>query len=199
MAKSKTATPAAAAAPAKEKAPARAAAPAPAPNVSDKFGMLLLVLILLMLIGNLVVWSMAGAKRNGVTVFGTGMGMPTIAEYDSQVTGARVMSYSSTGMLGRLPGSVDTAVINQGSANGVRVGDVFVPATIDAKYFAEFSVTHVSEGSCIATIVTNLDLRQIADDKASGVLVNEIKPESSALNRKWSNQGVRSKIVALGN
>jgi len=192
MAKSKPAPSPAA----KDKArPAQAAAPAP--NVSDKFGVLLLALVAIMLIANVVVWGMAGAKRNGVSLFGTGAFLPTAAEYDAASQQARVMSYASTGFLGREAGDVDSAVINQGRRDGVRVGDVFVPSGLDPKFFVEFTVIKVGESSSVATIVTNMNLSQITDAQATGVLVNEVKPEATAITRNWAGQKVRSRVSPL--
>jgi hypothetical protein len=184
---------------AKDKAPAAARAPKPAaPNITDKFGLLLLVLVLLMLVGNFVVWGMAGWQRNGVTLFNSGMFAETAAEYDARVPQARVISYQSTGIFGRLPGQVDMAVINRGSADGVRVGDVFTPLGLDGKYFAQFSVTDVAEASCTAVIATNLLLEQDSPAGTAGLLVNEVKPDSTPLERKVKGQEVRNKIVPLG-
>lgn len=182
---------------AKEKAPARPAKPA-APSITDKFGVLLLVLVLLMLVGNFVVWGMAGWQRHGVTLFNSGMFSETTAEYDARVPQGRIISYLATGTVGRLPGQIDMAVINRGAADGVRVGDVFTPQSIDGKYFAQFSVTDVSEASCVAVVVTNLLLDQQSNDPAAGLLVNEVKVDSTPLERKAAKQEVRNKLVPLG-
>lgn len=172
-----------------------AGAPPPAQAVTDKFGLMLLVLVAILLIANIVVWNSAGVKHAGVTIFGTGMGAAAAADYNQEVPQGQLMSYAASGQIGQRPGQIDTAVINRGSHNGVRVGDVFTLSSAagfdTAKYFVEFSVYHVDDASCRAHIITNMSL-DVASDNASVVrLVDQVKPESTTVRRTWTDQRVR--------
>lgn len=173
---------------------AAAAAPKPvAPNITDKFGLMLLVLVTLFLIANLVVWGKVGADRHGLGVLGTGLFKKTSTEYDNQARQGKILSHAATGTIGLRAGEVDTVVINQGSADGVRVGDVFTPSSPSyntAQIDFEFCVYHVTPGSCLAHIRTNASL-----DKAN---IDSLVAVDTNVSRTWAKQEVRKAVFGLG-
>jgi hypothetical protein len=174
-----------------------AGAPPPGQAVTDKFGLMLLILVAVLLIANLVVWNAASVNRAGISLLGTGMGIPATVEYNSQVPQGKLMSYAASGRIGQRPGQIDTAIIDRGRLDGVRVGDVFVPSQTDfdtQKHFVEFAVYEVDDSSCRAWVITNMSLDQTSDDAETVRVVDRVKTETT-VRRNWADQRVRSVVT----
>jgi|GEM_PF-4811930 len=179
------------------------------PVQRDKFGLFLLLMVFMALVGCIVVWDMNAQGVDAAMIF-----KPNPEEYRIS---AQVISYQSQSSIGldradggmgsltEMAGEVDVVVLNKGSLDGVRVGDIFRPAQINTssgtpftssdQAFVEFAVFDAQPTQCRAWIIlgrTREARKEISLDLNS---MQTSVPVNSQVTRDRASQTVRNALV----
>ncbi|MCK6438847.1 MAG: hypothetical protein L6Q71_01440 [Planctomycetes bacterium] len=167
------------------------------PAQTDKFGIALLSLVLLLLIANIFVWDKAGA---GVDF--TMMNRKTAQEYNLAISpSAKIVAYESRGVLAKMPGEVDTVLLDKGYRQGVKKGDIFRSEKFlgNNDQFVEFSVFEVGDSYARAWIILGTTWSERGTLRLTESIISNIeglKPDSTVL-RAWESQEVRNIVQKL--
>lgn len=177
------------------------------PAQTDKFGIFLLFIVFGLLVANIVVWDMDAQDVDAAMLF-----KPDPAQYS--VT-AQVQAYQSqsavgldradggAGALTEMNGEVDVVVLNKGELDGVRMGDIFRPETVndpngnaitEADARVEFAVFETSPTQSRAFIILGRTPEARSRISLDYNSMRASIPLGSAAKRERSYQTVRNSL-----
>lgn len=160
---------------------------APRRKVNDKFGMLLAILSFVMIIAAMLLWDQSAGPVGGSVAFPIKK-----SEYNNAISDAAILSFVNIGAFETSAGEADGALINKGSADGVRVGDVFTPGNSTQGVHVEFCVQEVYPSYCKAVILMG---RNDVNNENYSLDVDDLNKNYKSVQRVWDDQTVRKNLM----